>query len=567
MRTELRGVDEFFNSAGVQLAPLGFGHQSDWEVIDRQVIASAVATVDFLFDDGLYDEIELVGYDITPATDNVDAWIRISDDDGATYEATAYTYATDRWGDGTVRSQSSAGGSATHFQVAGSVGNAAGETLSIKVHLLNPDSANTKHMVGTCAAHAGNILTWESFGTHSTTSPLNGIRFLFDNTGAVNTTAGTFILRGRRKIQSQFNSQDDWVVIDNQTGISAVADHDVFWDDGVYSEIEVTLDGVIIGTDNQDLEVLMSFDGSTFLSGTGDYEWARNYAHSAAVGAGGSTSDTRIVIAEGMGTGTNEFIDGKLLFSNIDSARQKTVRGEFSGNLQDNLFRTGQFSGLVLDAGGTSTLRGFRISGEGATTFSADRIQVRGRRITPVGVLKQDWEVLSVWDHAVEGDSANIDFTDIPSTEFDEFELTFRDMNTGTTANSMELRFSNDNGATFDSSTNYRQTMDVLSVEAASSDLRSSAIDAIQFTGSFGSSSVRLAHGVIRFSSLDSGSRKWIWFTGVNTNDSGNGRVLEGGGVWVGTGSDGVITAFRLILGAGGNYTGGKAVLRGRRKQ
>ena len=96
--TELRGVDEFFNSAGVQLAPLGFGFNSDWEVLSIKE-ADDAATIDFEpadFDNSLYDEYEITIIDMIPDTNFEDFEMLISDDGGATYEATLYAWANHR---------------------------------------------------------------------------------------------------------------------------------------------------------------------------------------------------------------------------------------------------------------------------------------------------------------------------------------------------------------------------------------------------------------------------------------------------------------------------------------
>ena len=66
---------------------------------------------------------------------------------------------------------------------------------------------------------------------------------------------------------------------------------------------------------------------------------------------------------------------------------------------------------------------------------------------------------------------------------------------------------------------------------------------------------------------LIGGSRKHVQFLLSAMNDSGNQRTQIGAGVWIGTGSDGTTTAFRLLLGAGGNFTvDSEFTLRGRRK-
>lgn len=563
----LRGVDEFYNSAGVQLAPLGFGYSEDWEVIERREISAAVATVDFLFDDDTYDEIELVGYDIIPATDNVTAWVRITDDNGATYETSGYIWSNDRWGSGTARSQTN-GGASGEIEIASSVGNNSGETLSLRVKILNPDSTNVKHIIGTGAAHAGNILTWESFGTHSTTSPLNGIQFLFDNSGAVNTNSGVFILRGRRKAQATLKSQDDWVVIDDQTDLSGVTTHDVFWDDQVWDEIEISVWGLVLSADVQTLNLLLSTDGSTFHSSAGNYRWVRRVAgdgdtDTVAGGSGGTDTDIELLVS--LGTSTDEHMDGTMHLRNVsNTTRKKTAHTNWTGILSNGEFHSITIDGILLAS--NNSMRGFRLDPQGATTLSADRIRVRGRRKAPIGVLKQDWEVIEQIDIAVTGSLANLDFTDIPTSEFEEFELRFHGAETDTSVNGLSIRFSADNGSSFDSGTNYTEEGITRSAEASNSDLGALNQTEIRIVNNFGTSAVRAASGAFWLKGLHNGEYKGIEGNSLYLNDSGSFRANHSLGWWDGTGADAPITAFRLLLDAGGNFTAGVFTLRGRRK-
>lgn len=572
MTSTLRGFDELRNSAGTLVGPLGFGFSTDWETIDRVEVTSAVAQVDLVIPDNtLYDEYELRITNAHPATDARFMRMRCSTDGGATFDTGAnYDWGGGRWntGSGYV---AQGGGSVTFIDLSGygSAGNAAGENYNCIVRWNDLGSTVDEK---TCYYHMHEINTntagqgADGFGCYLSTTAVDALRLFFDSG---NIERGTFRLLGRRKESSALKSQDDWVVIDDQSSLSAVADHDVFWDDQVYDEIEVTVSGLTTPTDNTDLELFLSTDGSTFLSGASDYEWAHNSALSSASNSpAGSTGDTRIELVPGVGSGADEDCDVRIHIKNVSNAARKK---KLSWNAEGKIATVGTFASInggAILMDNNNSIRGIRLSLAGAVNLSADRVRVRGRRLTPTGVLKQDWEVLQIWDHAVEGDMAEIEFTNIPSNEFEELQLTAHDLNTGTSANNVILQFSQDNGQTWDTSANYDYAMLRMSGETANVLDNGTNQTSIQLTVNFGSNNQRVAHAIWNFHGLSSDSTSWPWISGIMsaTNDAGNTRYYTGNGRLDSAGADGGITAFRLDLAAGGNFTGGRLVLRGRRK-
>jgi hypothetical protein len=66
------------------------GGSGSWKFLSKQT-ASASAQIDITLPAG-YNAFKIVAYNIRPATDDVDLWVRFSDDDGATFEADATDY-------------------------------------------------------------------------------------------------------------------------------------------------------------------------------------------------------------------------------------------------------------------------------------------------------------------------------------------------------------------------------------------------------------------------------------------------------------------------------------------
>lgn len=360
----------------------------------------------------------------------------------------------------------------------------------------------------------------------------------------------------------------DWEVIEQRLDISASSTEDFFWPEGVYDEIEITLTGYVPSSDNTDLDLMLSTDGSTFHTTAGDYQWA--YAggqEGAAAILGGSASDVRIRITAGGGTGTDEHVDIKINLTNVsNTTRKNMLRYAFWGKLATTGLFVHVDGGAVLLAT-NDALRGFSLDSAGATTFSADSITIRGRRLSPqIGLNAQDWEVIEVQE--LTSAQATIEFKDIPSNQFDELELSILHVNSDTSGQSIELRFSNDNGATFDSGANYKERGQRHQVSGTSAE-NTDAQSGIQIMNNFGSATDRLGSGFLRLWSLNAHSEDNVRVSGLmnHTNDSDDTTAKEVHGEWLGTGSTGLITAFQLILTAGGNFSpGAKFILRGRRK-
>lgn len=567
--SRLVGVDEIYNGSGVQLAPLGFGFSSDWEVIYSLDINTNMSTIPITdIDDAAFDEYELCAYDLDTDTTSNNLILQFSNDNGSSYDtASNYHYAFHR-GNAEAAFSEDRSNAATSIQLSQNFGSATDRVLHGKWWLSPLDSGSRKHIYGICTHmnDSGTLRTLHGAGMWSGTGSTGSITaFRLSLAAGGNFTAGKIVLRGRRRAPLTFNTQDDWVVIDDQANLSAISNHDVFWDDQVWDEIEITCSAIAIGTDNTNLELQFSTDGSTFHSGATDYEWARWLVHSAGSGGSGSTGDTHIEIGPSLGTGTDEEYDVCIKIRNVSRTdKKKRCRIEGEGNIQDGLFRLASASGIMTV--NNNSLLGFRISPAGAVTFSADRIRVRGRRLTPLGNFQRDWEVLKSGDLSVDSSGANLDITDIPVNEFDELELVLLDADSDTTNNTIEVRFSADNGATFDSGTNYYERGSRYQSTGNTQENNDTQTSGA-LINQFGSSSVRTGHGTWHIYGMNNGSRVHVTGLGISINDTGDMTYKTTNISWAGTGSTTPCTAMRLFLGTGGNWTNGRYILRGRRKQ
>lgn len=568
-KSRLAGIDEFFDSAGVQLAPLGFGFQSDWEIIER-VSGSAVASLDVFWDADIYDEIE-VSIKVEVETDADELELRLSED-GSTFLSGSTDY------EFVFNLDQNQGGGA--FELEGN-----GDS-SIRIALTVGDDANGGFIARAWINHlesafktkldvAGTYLDGDATqgtvrircgGVRAGAGTCQGIQLLASDGGSFpgGDITGTMTVRGRRITPVSFISQDDWVVIEDRI-FSGSTTEDFFWDDQVYDEIEITASSFTVGTDARSILFQVSDDGSTIETGA-EYTWLRVSTNTGSGPARVSgVDDTSFQLMLSLGTGTDEIGSAKMHILDVsNTTNKKGFNWDVTGRASDGLVRQDKASGQwTLN---DSAIRGFRLSAESAATFSG-RVRVRGRRITPIGVLKQDWEVLQ--HTLLSGNQATIEFIDIPSGEFDEFELRMTDVGSDTSSQTIGLQFSSDNGATWKTGgSDYQYAHTNLAAEnTTASVISDDTADHILVSANFDNTSVRKLHGTVWMGTLIGGSRKNVRGHISSINDFDNGRVQVGAGWWVGTDSDATTTAFRLILVAGGNFTSGSTfTLRGRRK-
>jgi hypothetical protein len=439
----VRGADTIFNAAGVQLAPLGFGFQADWETIGR-VTGSAVASLDQFVDADVYDEIE-VTYEIEVATDVDELWLRMSDN-GSTFLSGASDYDYINNGDQNRGGASfeTEGDGATHIELALNIGDDANGGAIGEIQIGHLSSGFRTKISALCSyldgdATQGTIST-KTAGNHASAATFRGIQLLA-STGNI---SGSMTVRGRRITPVSLVSQDDWVVISDNADVAAAATHDFFWDDQVFDEIEISIWGILTGTDDRDLDIRLSSDGSTFHSGATDYRFA-TINHNDAGGSSftnDSTGAAEAKVAFSLGTVADELQNSVLKIQDVSSiTRKKQGTWHANGILANATYQ--RFEGTFIDTNTNDSCRGIQLRGESAATMAFDRVRIRGRRKTPIGVLKQDWEVI---ERRSVTTSADEEF--FWSQEWDEIQVTLQRITSTTDNIDMEFTLSTD-GSTF----------------------------------------------------------------------------------------------------------------------
>lgn len=379
----LDGIDEIRKADGTDLLlGIGFGLQTDWEIIDRQEV-DAVASVDVLWQDAVYEQVEVYWY-LAVTTDDVELNMRVSED-GSTFVNSAAAYSFELAGDQNNAGDSfeTEGDSTTEWQLILNQGNDADEFSSGTVLLGACDDATRLTSMNVRAGYISGIpreVVVHGAGQRNAAAVLRGIQMIPSG----GNLTGTVVVRGRRKVPIALTGQSDWEVIEQRLDISASSNEDFFWSDQVYDEIEVTLTGYIPSADDTDLDLTLSTDGSTFHTTAGDYQWAYHGGQQAATAVlGGSDSDVRIKAIPGGGTGTDEHVDLTIHITNVSNTTRKgMLRYIFVGKLATLGTFIHANAGAILLADNGS-IRGFSLDSAGATTFSADSITVRGRRLSP----------------------------------------------------------------------------------------------------------------------------------------------------------------------------------------
>ena len=165
--------------------------------------AAAVAAIDFTGLDGTYDSYELRISSAKPATNDVEAWLRVQTG-GATWQTSGYEYSHSGGNQGGALAAVAAGGATKILitQPTGaslSVGNGAGKSVSGKVTFNSPDQSDYMSILFETAyvRALDTVQNWQrGAGQYSSAIAITGIRFMFSSG---NIASGDFTLLGIRK--------------------------------------------------------------------------------------------------------------------------------------------------------------------------------------------------------------------------------------------------------------------------------------------------------------------------------------------------------------------------------
>lgn len=184
-----------FDASAAAAKKVLLGDLGAWEEISRQTV-SAVASADFTLPAG-YSVFCLTVIGVAPATDNVQPWLRFSDDNGSTFEADASDYSWTSSGAASSGIESSTGD--TEIELRGAAGNAVAEALSMHIYIFDAlDAAKRTAVYATgvtidaTGAYPGIVATG---GAMNTASSDEAVRFMFSSG---NIASGTLVLRGQK---------------------------------------------------------------------------------------------------------------------------------------------------------------------------------------------------------------------------------------------------------------------------------------------------------------------------------------------------------------------------------
>jgi len=169
------------------------------ELIQPQTV-SGVATVDFTTGiDSTYDNYIILMHDVVPATDNVDLWLRMDTNGGASFDAGASDYAWTNVGNTDAGGTAGASGDIADAQIRLALGLDNGATASLvgRVEIYGVNSSRHKWTNNHCTwfRDASTIAAFHVGGRYLNTSAVNAFRIL-TSSGNI---SGTFILYGVRK--------------------------------------------------------------------------------------------------------------------------------------------------------------------------------------------------------------------------------------------------------------------------------------------------------------------------------------------------------------------------------
>lgn len=158
-------------------------------------IASSSASISFTGLSSTYSYYYVVISNLLPATNAVVLTMQVSTNNGSSYSAAGYYYAQTAQNSGAGTGTVSAANAAS-FQITGSQTNAANNTGSLVVEIINPSqSTESHHFLNNCiyVNSAGGIDGVEGGCTWVTTTAINAVQFAYSSG---NISTGTFKLYG-----------------------------------------------------------------------------------------------------------------------------------------------------------------------------------------------------------------------------------------------------------------------------------------------------------------------------------------------------------------------------------
>ena len=570
-------IDAIFDSNGdpfgSAVAPV-FGVTNDWEVIDITGPVSAATEQDVFWAPEVFDEIEVLYQGLVVGTDNRDINVQVSTD-GSTFHAGATDY---DWSIiiGELAGPGGIGDTSDSLtQVVRAAGTSTDEHGSLRVRFTNPSSTIKSkvwetYFVGIIsdAAIAPTVGGGAFVGN---TDALEGIRLTAESSATV--AFDRRIVRGRRIIPQTIGGDDDWEVIDDTTGISAEANHEVFWGSGVFNEIEILIEGMQPATDNRDAILLVSLDGSTFEGAAADYSYLiRNNNTGGGTDTGGSESAAFTLFGIALGDQTDEFMDYTIHMRSVGAGRRTTWTSEGSGRIFDAGFSRQIGAGSYI--AGTDEVLGIQISAESASNINIDRVRVRGRRVATSGVnLLNPWVPLS--KKTVSSSTQWVTFTKtnegLDPALYDAYRLSFMSVDSDTDGTlDFGIELSDDDGSTFHSTANdyERAGTDAAGDSSTIAALNSTTLALMNFgvTLDIGSANHVMSGHFILYDPSFAGDR-YAEATVLHPEASGNFRSKRIGFVLTGEATTSPIDGLRIGMPSTERMLNGIFYLEGRRKQ
>ena len=171
------------STSGINLATQGYADRGRALVLLSTTTVSSAATVDITGLDATYSKYVIEYYGLVPATNNVEFWLRMSTDNGATYISTnTYNHGRLNLTNVSTTGAATVTGDSKIILVGAVVSNSAGCFVNGTIEIANPSQSTVDHGIrhradqfGTSAA---NYFLVNSMGMNTTTTAVNAVRLL-----------------------------------------------------------------------------------------------------------------------------------------------------------------------------------------------------------------------------------------------------------------------------------------------------------------------------------------------------------------------------------------------------
>lgn len=374
---------------------------------------------------------------------------------------------------------------------------------------------------------------WTYNARWKNTAAVNELTFSTSGTGFAN--GSTFILYGLSSVSGGATAAGGVFTLVEAHTASSSTEVDFTQISSTYDEYLFEFENVLPATNSVGLQMQVSTNGGSSYDTGSNYRYANylvNDTGSFSTNSVASSSATSIILASSTlnNTSANGGVSGWIkLFNPGNASQHKNITGQTTSLYADGNWYTAMTGGAYKSTTAVNAVRFLMSSGN----VASGTIRMYGiSNVTGAGAGAAGKVLL---EQHTASSSAQLDFDSCISSSYDTYEFSFVSVIPATTGQTINLRFSTDGGATFDTGNNYRHQYTFSNSNNTGGTSGSNSESALVFMGGItnvtadggGSGSLTLFNP-----GLATGARYVEFSSGFRFTDT-NYYHIHGSGTWV----------------------------------